>query len=51
MRKNYTNFLPQVHSESENLLIPIHAYPVMNDVLFPVRLDFGKCATDHLCVP
>mmetsp|Transcript_9584 Transcript_9584/g.18058 ORF Transcript_9584/g.18058 Transcript_9584/m.18058 type:complete len:1002 (+) Transcript_9584:336-3341(+) len=38
----------RVHSESENLIVPIHAYPVMNDVIFPVRIDFGNCAADQL---
>lgn len=30
--------------QEENLLIPIHAYPIMNETKFPKRLDFGKCA-------
>ena len=30
--------------QEENLLIPIHAYPVMNETKFPKRVDFGKCA-------
>lgn len=25
------------------MLIPIHAYPVVNDTKFPKRIDFGKC--------
>lgn len=33
----------RLHTASENLLIPIHAYPVMNDVIFPSKIDFGKC--------
>ena len=28
----------------ETLLVPIHAYPVMNRVTLPKRLDFGSCA-------
>ncbi|EFJ43939.1 hypothetical protein VOLCADRAFT_121366 [Volvox carteri f. nagariensis] len=32
----------RVHSEDENLLIPIHAYPVANETLFPTRVDFGR---------
>ncbi|CAM9368319.1 unnamed protein product [Ectocarpus fasciculatus] len=31
----------RLHTDSENLLVPLHAYPVMNDVIFPERLDFG----------
>ena len=26
-----------------NLLIPIHAYPMMNQTTFPRRITFGKC--------
>jgi len=28
---------------SNNLLIPIHGYPVINNVIFPSRVDFGDC--------
>jgi len=28
--------------QGENLLIPIHAYPIMNETKFPKRVDFGK---------
>jgi hypothetical protein len=31
----------RVHTDGGNLLIPIHAYPVMNDVIFPNNIDFG----------
>eukprot|EP00798_Chlamydomonas_sp_ICE-L_P009093 gene9093-16217_t len=35
----------RIHAEGEqNLLIPLHAYPVMNETKFPKRIDFGKCA-------
>lgn len=33
----------RIHTESENLLVPIHGYPVVNDVRFPSRVDFGNC--------
>ncbi|CAM9283787.1 unnamed protein product [Heterosigma akashiwo] len=31
----------RVHTEEENLLIPMHAYPIANDVVFPKLIDFG----------
>ncbi|DBA89741.1 TPA: hypothetical protein ACH3X2_004621 [Trebouxia sp. C0005] len=34
----------QIHSQGGNLLIPIHAYPMMNQTKFPRRISFGKCA-------
>ena len=34
----------RIHCEDENLLIPIHAYPVLNEVVFPQVLDFGAHA-------
>nr|ADD85929.2 FAP221 [Chlamydomonas reinhardtii]7SQC_M0 Chain M0, FAP221 [Chlamydomonas reinhardtii]7SQC_M1 Chain M1, FAP221 [Chlamydomonas reinhardtii] len=34
----------RVHCEEENLLIPLHAYPVANEALFPTRVDFGRVA-------
>ena len=33
----------RVHSEEENLLVPIHAYPTMNEAKFPSAIDFGRC--------
>jgi len=33
----------RVHAEDENLLIPMHAYPTANDVIFPKLVDFGIC--------
>ena len=40
----------RVHSEEANLLIPLHAYPVMNEVKFPSRIDFGRCQVGELHV-
>lgn len=40
----------RIHSEEENLLVPIHAYPVMNDIKFPAAIDFGKCQVGELHV-
>ncbi|DBA94356.1 TPA: hypothetical protein ACH3X1_001962 [Trebouxia sp. C0004] len=34
----------RIHSQGKNLLIPIHAYPMMNQTKFPRRISFGKCA-------
>ncbi|PNH08744.1 Primary ciliary dyskinesia protein 1 [Tetrabaena socialis] len=34
----------RVHCEEENMLIPVHAYPVANETLFPTRVDFGRVA-------
>ncbi|KAJ9510217.1 hypothetical protein QJQ45_015701 [Haematococcus lacustris] len=34
----------KIHAEEENLVIPLHAYPIMNETKFPKRLDFGKVA-------
>mmetsp|Transcript_21541 Transcript_21541/g.50695 ORF Transcript_21541/g.50695 Transcript_21541/m.50695 type:complete len:904 (+) Transcript_21541:118-2829(+) len=31
----------RIHTEDENLLVPIHAYPVVNEVDFPKALDLG----------
>ena len=33
----------RVHCDAENLIIPIHAYPVMNDIIFPRSIDLGCC--------
>lgn len=33
----------RIHCDLENLLIPIHAYPVVNDVIFPKLIEFGEC--------
>ncbi|GMH34242.1 hypothetical protein BSKO_02076 [Bryopsis sp. KO-2023] len=33
----------RVHSEGENLLVPIHGYPTMNESRFPSQVDFGLC--------
>ena len=41
----------RVHSAWENLLVPIHAYPVMNDVIFPPRVDFGCCLLSRSSQP
>eukprot|EP00297_Palpitomonas_bilix_P001409 CAMPEP_0113878408 /NCGR_PEP_ID=MMETSP0780_2-20120614/6661_1 /TAXON_ID=652834 /ORGANISM="Palpitomonas bilix" /LENGTH=949 /DNA_ID=CAMNT_0000864865 /DNA_START=261 /DNA_END=3110 /DNA_ORIENTATION=+ /assembly_acc=CAM_ASM_000599 len=32
----------RIHSEDENLVIPLHGYPVLNSVDFPRMIDFGK---------
>ncbi|KAK3249974.1 hypothetical protein CYMTET_40624 [Cymbomonas tetramitiformis] len=37
----------RVHSDGENLVVPIHAYPVMNETIFPTRIDFGKCGVNE----
>ena len=34
----------RVHAEDGNLLVPLHAYPVMNETVFPSAVDFGLCA-------
>lgn len=31
-----------VISQGENLLVPLHAYPIMNETKFPKRIDFGR---------
>lgn len=33
----------RVHCEPENLVIPLHGYPVMNEVIFPKTIDLGSC--------
>lgn len=35
---------PHPPAQPENLLVPLHAYPIMNETKFPTRIDFGKCA-------
>lgn len=30
------------HCRDENIIVPIHAYPVMNDVIFTSRIDMGS---------
>ena len=34
----------RVHCEGENILIPIHAYPVANEVCFPKSLTIGPAS-------
>lgn len=35
----------KLHVEGdENLVIPLHGYPVTNGASFPSRVDFGRCA-------
>ena len=39
----------RVHaSDGTSLLVPIHGYPIMNDVVFPKRLDFGICELNEV---
>lgn len=33
----------RIHTEDGNMLIPIHAYPTLNEIKFPRRIDFGRC--------
>jgi hypothetical protein len=33
----------RLHAEDENLVIPLHGYPVINQVVFPKRIDLGYC--------
>lgn len=33
----------RVQCEHENMLIPLHGYPVMNDAIFPKSIDLGTC--------
>ena len=32
----------RIYTEADNLLVPIHGYPVVNDVRFPGHMDFGN---------
>uniref|UniRef100_A0A7S0UT62 MSP domain-containing protein n=1 Tax=Polytomella parva TaxID=51329 RepID=A0A7S0UT62_9CHLO len=32
----------RINTEDANLIVPIHAYPVMNETHFPKRIDFGR---------
>lgn len=32
----------KIFCEDENLLIPLHAYPIVNEVIFPTRVDVSK---------
>ncbi|CAM9207897.1 unnamed protein product [Choristocarpus tenellus] len=34
----------RLHTDGENMLVPLHAYPVMNDVVFPEHISFGEHA-------
>ncbi|GAX85110.1 hypothetical protein CEUSTIGMA_g12530.t1 [Chlamydomonas eustigma] len=34
----------RIHCEPENLVVPLHAYPIMNVTKFPSHVHFGKCA-------
>jgi hypothetical protein len=33
----------RIYTEADNLLVPIHGYPVVNVVNFPSQIDFGQC--------
>jgi hypothetical protein len=38
----------RIHTEGQDLLIPIHGYPVINKVNFPTQISFGNAP---LCEP
>lgn len=40
----------RLHSEKENLLVPIHAYPVMNEVRVPSPLTLWTCIAHMVAV-
>lgn len=33
----------RVHLGDRNLVVPIHAYPIMNSAIFPAQVDMGNC--------
>eukprot|EP00771_Trimastix_marina_P003372 gnl/Trimastix_PCT/4620.p1 GENE.gnl/Trimastix_PCT/4620~~gnl/Trimastix_PCT/4620.p1 ORF type:complete len:307 (-),score=67.01 gnl/Trimastix_PCT/4620:38-958(-) len=33
----------RIHCPDVNLVVPLHAYPVMNALVFPRQVEFGKC--------
>ena len=38
----------RLHSEGENLMVPCHGYPVMNEVELPTHVDLGSCPINEL---
>lgn len=38
----------RLHSEGENLMVPCHGYPVMNEVELPTNVDLGSCPINEL---
>lgn len=34
----------RVHGQGCKLIIPLHAYPVLNEITLPKKVDFGTCA-------
>lgn len=38
----------RLHSEGENLMVPCHGYPVMNEVELPTQVDLGSCPINEL---
>ncbi|GAQ81457.1 hypothetical protein KFL_000800340 [Klebsormidium nitens] len=39
----YYHDVIKLHTEDENLIVPLHGYPVLNQVVFPKRVDLGYC--------
>lgn len=43
----------RIHTEGQDLLIPLHGYPVMNKVEFPTQISFGNTplceAVERVC--